>query len=260
MGTESIIVAGILASLSTGIATGIGALPMLLVRRLSARLEDVFLGFAAGVMLAAAFFSLIIPALDIAEARLATKSGAAFIVIVALLLGAGGMWLLHEGAPHEHMAMGRQGHARTKLRRIWLFVIAITLHNIPEGMAVGVGFGGGDMANGLKVATGIGLQNMPEGLAVAASVASLGYSRIRAMLVAFATGMVEPVAGLAGAAAVALAEPLLPWGLGFAAGAMLFIVSHEIIPETHRNGHQNEATLGFLVGLVAMMFLDVTLG
>jgi ZIP family zinc transporter len=257
---ESIILAGFAASLATGIATGIGALPLFLVRKLSARLEDVFLGFAAGVMLTASFFSLIIPALDVAEARLATKTGAVLVVIVALLLGAGGMWLLHERAPHEHMAMGREGRLQTKLRRIWLFVIAITLHNVPEGLAVGVGFGGGDMANGLKVATGIGLQNMPEGLAVAASVAGLGYSRTRAVLVALATGMVEPVAGLAGAAAVAFAEPLLPWGLGFAAGAMLFIVSHEIIPETHRNGHQNEATLGFLGGLVVMMFLDVTLG
>ena len=255
---ESIILAGFAASLATGIATGVGALPLFLVRKLSARLEDVFLGFAAGVMLTASFFSLIIPALDVAEARLATKSGAALVVIAALLLGAGGMWLLHERAPHEHMAMGREGRLHTKLRRIWLFVIAITLHNVPEGL--GVGFGGGDMANGLKVATGIGLQNMPEGLAVAASVAGFGYSRTKAVLVALATGMVEPVAGLAGAAAVAFAEPLLPWGLGFAAGAMLFIVSHEIIPETHRNGHQNEATFGFLGGLIVMMFLDVVLG
>jgi ZIP family zinc transporter len=256
---ESIILSGFAASLATGVATGVGALPLFLVRRLSARLEDIFLGFAAGVMLAASFFSLIIPALDVAEARFAGKTAAALVVIAALALGAGTMWFIHDRAPHEHMAMGRDGPLHMKLRRIWLFVIAITLHNVPEGLAVGVGFGGGDTANGLKVATGIGLQNMPEGLAVAASVAGLGYSRTKAVLVALATGMVEPAAGLAGASAVALAEPLLPWGLGFAAGAMLFIVSHEIIPETHRNGHQNEATLGFLGGLVVMMFLDVTL-
>jgi ZIP family zinc transporter len=257
---ESIVVAGFTASLATGIATGLGALPLFLVRRISARLEDIFLGFAAGVMLAAAFFSLIIPALDVAEARFAGKTGAALVVITALALGAGAMWFIHERAPHEHMALGRDGPLGTKLRRIWLFVIAITLHNVPEGLAVGVGFGGGDTANGLKVATGIGLQNMPEGLAVAASVAGLGYARWKAVLIALATGLVEPVAGLLGAAAVSIAEPALPWGLGFAAGAMLFIVSHEIIPETHRNGHQNEATLGFLVGLAAMMFLDVVLG
>lgn len=257
---ESIILSGFLASLATGIATGVGALPLFLVRTISARIEDVFLGFAAGVMLAAAFFSLIVPALDVAEARHASKTGAASLVVAALLLGAGAMWLLHERAPHEHMALGREGLMGIKLRRIWLFVVAITLHNVPEGLAVGVGFGGGDTANGLKVATGIGLQNMPEGLAVAASVAGLGYTHRKAVLIALATGLVEPVAGILGAAAVTLAEPILPWGLGFAAGAMLFIVSHEIIPETHRHGHQNEATLGFLVGLVAMMFLDVTLG
>jgi ZIP family zinc transporter len=259
MSSESIILAGFVASLGTGIATGVGALPLFLVRTLSQRLEDIFLSFAAGVMLAAAFFSLIIPALDFAEARFAGKSAAALVVIAALVLGAAGMWLLHNHAPHEHKMMGRDGALQSKLRRIWLFVIAIALHNVPEGLAVGVGFGGGDAANGLKVASGIGLQNMPEGLAVAASVSALGYSRLKAVLIALATGLVEPVAGLVGAAAVTLAEPLLPWGLGFAAGAMLFIISHEIIPETHRNGYQNQATFGFLGGLVAMMFLDVTL-
>jgi zinc transporter, ZIP family len=120
MMTGSIVVAGFVASLATGIATGIGALPLFLVRRISARLEDVFLGFAAGVMLAAAFFSLIIPALDVAEARFAGKIGAALVVIAALALGAGAMWFIHERAPHEHMALGRDGPLGTKLRRIWL--------------------------------------------------------------------------------------------------------------------------------------------
>jgi len=254
-----VIAAGFAASLATGIATGVGALPLFFIRRLSDKLEDVLLGFAAGVMLAASFFSLIIPGIEAAEAA-GSKTGAVLIVIAALTLGAAVMWLIHDYAPHEHAALGLDGPHQARLRRIWLFIIAITLHNVPEGLAVGVGFGSGDVANGIKVATGIGLQNMPEGLAVAASVLGLGYAKWKAVLIALGSGMVEPVAGLIGATAVTIAEPLLPWGLGFAAGAMLFIVNHEIIPETHRKGHQNQATVGVLAGLIVMMFLDVTLG
>lgn len=261
---SDIIWLGFLASLGTGIVTGVGALPLAFFPGgISSRAQDIFLGFAAGVMLAASFFSLIVPGLAAAGERGYGETGAAAVVVAALLLGALCLWWLHDRAPHEHFVGGREGDLEmaARLRRIWLFVIAITLHNIPEGLAVGVGFGGGDVANGLQVATGIGLQNMPEGLAVAASLAGgLGYSRGRAMLVALATGLVEPVAGLAGAAIVSAAQSLLPWGLGFAAGAMLFVVSREIIPETHRKGYENEATAGLMVGLAAMIFLDVTLG
>jgi ZIP family zinc transporter len=263
-GTSSIIGLGFLASLGTGVLTGVGALPLVFFRNgISPRLEDIFLGFAAGVMLAASFFSLIIPGLEAAQLHGHGEVGAAATIIIALLLGALCLWWIHDHAPHEHFFGGPEGprEAAKRLRRVWLFVVAITLHNVPEGLAVGVAFGGGEAANGWKVATGIGLQNMPEGLAVAASLAAgLNYSRTKAVLAALATGLVEPVAGLAGVAAVSLAEPLLPWGLGFAAGAMLFVVSREIIPETHRKGYENEATAGLMTGLAAMMFLDVTLG
>jgi ZIP family zinc transporter len=265
-GAAGIIPIGFSASLLAGAATGAGALPLLFLRGgISERLEDLFLSFAAGVMLAAAFFSLILPALDAAAAQGLSEPGAAATVIAALLLGAACIWFIHDRTPHEHPQLGREGPAiattaSVKSRRVWLFVATITLHNLPEGLAVGVAFGGGDVANGLKVATGIGLQNMPEGLAVAASVAALNLARWKAVAIALASGLVEPVAGLAGVVAVSYAEPLLPWGLGFAAGAMLFIVSREIIPETHRKGHENEATLGFMAGLAMMMFLDVTLG
>jgi ZIP family zinc transporter len=259
----SIIGAGFLASLGTGVLTGVGALPLILFRNgISARAEDIFLGFAAGVMLAASFFSLIIPGIDAAEAQGHSESGAAALVVAALLLGALCLWWIHDRAPHEHFFGGPEGPAAAarRLQRVTLFVIAVTLHNVPEGLAVGVAFGGGVVADGLKVATGIGLQNMPEGLAVAASLAAgLGYSRWKAIGIALATGLVEPVAGLAGVAAVQLAAPLLPWGLGFAAGAMLFVVSREIIPETHRKGYENEATAGLMTGLAVMTFLDVTL-
>ena len=154
----------------------------------------------------------------------------------------------------------REGPPSEALQRVWLFVIAITIHNVPEGLAVGVGFGGGDVANGVTLAIGIGLQNAPEGLAVAVALLGQDYDRRRAFAIAALTGLVEPVGGLLGAGAVEVFEPLLPWALAFAAGAMLYVISHEIIPETHRSGFQNEATAGLTIGLVLMMFLDVTLG
>ncbi len=146
------------------------------------------------------------------------------------------------------------------LAKIWLFVIAITIHNFPEGMAVGIGFGGGNMANGMSLATGIGLQNAPEGLAVAVALRGQGYSKLGAFGIALATGLIEPVGGAIGVIAIHASELLLPWGLTFAAGAMIYIISHEIIPETHRHGHQNAATTGLVIGLILMMVLDVTLG
>lgn len=257
----SIIAIGFLASLAAGMATGVGALPALFLKNISGRAQDALLGFAAGVMLAASFFSLILPALDAAQEKGATEVVAVSIVIGGILLGVAAIWLINENLPHEHFIMGPDGKAASpSLRRIWLFVIAITLHNFPEGLAVGVGFGGHDIANGTSLAIGIGLQNAPEGLAVAVALLGQGYSRLRSFWVALLTGLVEPVGGLIGVAAVTLAEPLLPWGLAFAAGAMIFVISHEIIPETHRRGYENYGTIGLIIGLVVMMFLDVVLG
>jgi zinc transporter, ZIP family len=172
------------------------------------------------------------------------------------LLGAIGLFFVHRLVPHEHFLLGKEGPDSKRLERIWLFIIAITLHNFPEGMAVGVGFAGGDMSNGTSLAVGIGLQNVPEGFAVAISLLSIGYSRPTAFWVALLTGLVEPVGGAIGAAAVTLAEPLMPIILGLAAGAMLFVISDEIIPETHRRGYETIATFSLLGGFVAMMFLD----
>lgn len=251
---------GFLGSLVAGAMTGVGALPALFGRVPSQRVRDTALGFAAGVMLAASFFSLIIPSLD-ASARLHGEGVIpALIAVLGILLGMGVMAFLDQTMPHEHFETGPEGPTLPGLRRVWLFVIAITIHNFPEGLAVGVGFGTGNLADGLPLAIGIGLQNMPEGLAVAVALMSEGYERRRAVTIATLTGMVEPVGGLIGAAVVAIAEPLLPWGLVFAAGAMLYVISHEIIPETHRRGYQNEATGGLAIGLVTMLFLDVWLG
>jgi ZIP family zinc transporter len=252
---------GFVASLLAGLLTGVGALPVLFGRVVSQRFNDVLLSFAAGVMLAASFFSLIIPGLE--ASRLLYGGGpmlAASIAVGGVLLGVGFIALLNEYIPHEHFFQGLQGPLPGRLARIWLFVLAITIHNLPEGLAVGVGFAGGDIARGVTLAVGIGIQNAPEGLAVALALLTCGYSKIYAFTIATLTGLVEPVAGLLGAYAVSLSQLLLPWAMTFAAGAMIYVISHEIIPETHRGGSENEATLGLTIGLVVMMFLEVAFG
>jgi ZIP family zinc transporter len=251
---------GFLGSLAAGLLTAVGAVPVLFGRVPSRANRDLLLGFAAGVMLSASFFSLIIPALAAAEARTDSTALPAAIVCLAILLGMGAVALLNDNLPHEHFRAGREGPEAASLRRVWLFIIAITIHNVPEGLAVGVGFGSGGMEGGLPLAIGIGLQNAPEGLAVAVALLGEGYTKARAWGIAAMTGLVEPVGGVFGAGIISLSEPLLPWGLAFAAGAMLYVISHEIIPETHRFGHQNRATFGLAIGLVIMLFLDVWLG
>lgn len=259
-GSMDIIAIGILASLGAGLMTGVGAVPVLFGRMISPRASDAFLGFAAGVMLSASYFSLILPGIDAGEALYGSVTAAALIAGGGIALGAVAVAALNEALPHRHFVQGAEGGEPGALARIWLFVFAITIHNFPEGLAVGVGFGGGDVANGMSLATGIGLQNAPEGLAVAVALRGQGYSRARSFGVALATGLIEPAGGALGVWAVHASAVTLPWGLSFAAGAMLYIISHEIIPETHRRGHQNVATAGLTLGLIVMMMLDVTLG
>jgi ZIP family zinc transporter len=251
---------GFLGSLAAGAMTAVGAIPVLFGRIPAQATRDLSLGFAAGVMLSASFFSLIIPALEAAAVPFDNSAAPAAIVCLAILLGMGAVALMNEKLPHEHFGRGREGPEAASLRRVWLFVIAITIHNFPEGLAVGVGFGAHGFEGGLPLAIGIGLQNAPEGLAVAVALLGEGYPKFRAWGIAALTGAVEPIGGLLGAGLITLSEPVLPWGLAFAAGAMLYVISHEIIPETHRSGHQNKATLGLSIGLVIMLFLDVWLG
>lgn len=248
---------GLAASFAAGAMTAVGAMPVLVGRTVSRRTNDTLLGFAAGVMLSASFFSLIIPGFEAAERIHGGVKLAATIVAVGVLLGAAFVAALNAWVPHEHFDQGPEGPDARSLARIWLFVAAITIHNLPEGLAVGVGFGGGDVAGGATLAVGIGLQNAPEGLAVAVALLAHGYARSYAFLVAGLTGMVEPIAGLMGAYAVTFSELSMPWALAFAAGGMLYVISHEIIPETHRHGFENEGTFGLVVGLVVMMFLDM---
>ncbi len=255
-----IILLGFLGSLAAGLMTTVGAVPVLFGTIPGPRVRDTALGFAAGVMLAASFFSLIVPSLEVSGRLYGEGAIPAAIAVGGILLGVCAVAFVNRVLPHEHFVQGREGPEAASLRKVWLFIIAITIHNVPEGLAVGVGFGGGDVANGTALATGIGLQNAPEGLAVAVALMGEGYTKLRAFTIAALTGLVEPIGGLIGAAAVSVSEPILPWGLTFAAGAMLYVISHEIIPETHRRGFQNEATAGLTVGLCLMLFLDVWLG
>ena len=255
-----IIALGTGASLLAGLGTMVGGAGIVFVRALSARAEDMLLSVAAGIMLAASFFSLLLPGIDYGTARFGDERVAVLVVIAGLLCGAAALAFVHRLVPHEHFVLGREGPDRTRLTRIWLFIVAITLHNFPEGMAVGVGFADGDVYNGRSLAVGIGLQNIPEGLAVAVSLLAVGYTRKVAFGVATLTGLVEPVGGLVGSVAVGFAAPLMPWTLGFAGGAMLFVISDEIIPETHRREHATVATFSLLGGFAVMMYLDATLG
>ena len=257
-GSQALRMAGV-GSLAAGLMTAVGALPVLFLRSVKTGTEDMLLGFGAGVMLAASCFSLILPGMDAAVAQTGSKGIAAVIVALGITVGALFLTLCDRVLPHEHFIKGYEGLDSKKVRGIWLFVIAITLHNFPEGLAVGVAFGSGDAVSGMAIATGIGLQNAPEGLVVAFALLALRYSRRNAWLIALATGLVEPIGGVIGAGVVSITQHGLPYAMGFAAGAMLFVVSHEIIPESHRKGHETRATLGVLFGFVVMMVLDTAL-
>ncbi|WP_315787203.1 ZIP family metal transporter [Fischerella sp. JS2] len=254
------LVIGAIASLGAGLATVVGALPILLPINLTQRLQGIMLGFGAGVMLAATSFSLILPGTEAAIAQGASKPYAALTIVIGILLGGVFLQLVHKFLPHEHFFKGKENCNGANLKKIWLFIGAITIHNFPEGLAVGVNFGNHNITEGIPVALGIGLQNIPEGLVVALSLVAERYSTNYALWISLLTGLVEPIGGLIGAGLVSIANFILPWAMAFAAGAMLFVISDEIIPESHCKGLEKEGTIGVMIGFVVMMFLDITLG
>ena len=251
---------GLLGGLAGFAATALGALPGLVLRGLSNRTENTLLGLAAGMMLAASSFSLILPGLAAGEAITGNGTLGALTVVAGLGLGVLLMLGLDNFTPHEHAHGGPCGAGCERLGKVWLFVLAIALHNLPEGMAIGVAFAKGDLGVGLPLTSAIAIQDIPEGLAVAMALRAVGLTPLNAVLIAAASGLMEPVGALLGiglSSGLALAYPI---GLGLAAGAMIFVVSHEVIPETHRDGHQTSATLGLMAGFAIMMVLDTTLG
>ncbi|HZY20723.1 MAG TPA: ZIP family metal transporter [Ramlibacter sp.] len=241
-------------------ATALGTLPVLLSQQFSQRTYDSMLGFGAGVMLAASSFSLIIPGLAAAKAQGAGPWGAGAIVGSGVVLGALLLLLIDRAVPHEHFVKGLEGPRAQAMKRAWLFVLAIVLHNVPEGLAIGVAYAGADPVGALALATGISIQDVPEGMVVALALRGVGYGRVASAGLGVLSGLVEPVAALSGAAVISISAGMLPWGLAIAAGAMLAVISHEIIPESHRKGHERFATAGLILGFVVMLLLDTALG
>ncbi len=248
-----IVVIGFLASILAGLATGAGAFPALLCKHISTTLFNSLLGGAAGVMLAATAFSLIVPGMDFGNQ--VWPGYGIYVVSAGMLAGAICLHYVDHQLPHVRFASVPDTQLNS-LKKVWLFIIAISIHNFPEGMSVGVSFGTEDMKNGIVLAIAIALQNIPEGLAVALPLIGLGYNRWRAVGIATLTGLVEPVGGLLGITMVTLFQPVLPIAMGFAAGAMLFVISEEIIPESHSKGRSRWATFALMAGFILMMVLD----
>jgi ZIP family zinc transporter len=266
LGELNPIVQALVATLFTWGLTAAGAALVFLVHRENRRLFDTMLGFAAGVMIAASFWSLLAPAIEMSEGG---RLPAWFPAATGFLLGALFLRVADRLLPHLHMFrnMDQAEGIHTRWRRTTLLVLAITLHNIPEGLAVGVAFGAA--AHGLQWATlagatalaiGIGIQNFPEGAAVSMPLAREGMSKFKSFWYGQLSGMVEPVAGIVGAAAVLTWQPILPYALAFAAGAMIFVVIEEVVPEAQQSGHADAATMGSIVGFAVMMTLDVAFG
>jgi len=256
----------LLATTFTWAVTALGASLVFLSREVNKKVLDGMLGFAAGVMIAASYWSLLAPSIEMSESM-----GVIPWVppAVGFLLGAACLRLVDRLLPHLHLGFPTEEAEgiSTRWKRTTLLIFAITLHNIPEGLAVGVAFGAvaagipsATLAGAVALALGIGIQNFPEGLAVSMPLRREGLSRLKAFWYGQLSAVVEPVAGVLGAAAVVVARPLLPYALGFAAGAMIFVVVEEVIPESQRGGNTDVATLGAMVGFVMMMVLDVAFG
>jgi ZIP family zinc transporter len=260
------ILQALLATLFTYGMTAAGAATVFLTKNVSRSLLNAMLGFAAGVMIAASFWSLLAPAIEMSEG-----SGVPGWIpaVVGFLLGGAFLWVVDRILPHLHLGLEVEEAEgiKTTWQRSVLLVTAITLHNFPEGLAVGVAFGAvaaglpaATLAGAIALAIGIGIQNFPEGLAVAMPLRREGFSRGKSFLYGQASGVVEPIAGVLGAAAVLLMQPILPYALSFAAGAMIYVVVEELIPESQQGQDTHMSTIGAMLGFAVMMILDVALG
>jgi ZIP family zinc transporter len=258
------VLAALYATLFTWFLTALGASFVFFFKTMNRVVLDGMLGFTGGVMVAASFWSLLAPAIEM-------TAGEGFAKVipasVGFFLGAIFIFGLDKVLPHLHINFQETEGVKSPWQRTTLLVLAITLHNIPEGLAVGVLFGGvaagipeASIAGALTLAIGIGIQNFPEGIAVSMPLRRMGMSRRKSFMYGQASALVEPVAGVLGAVAVTFFTPLLPYALAFAAGAMIFVVVEEVIPETQQDNNTDIATLGFIGGFIVMMMLDVALG
>ena len=250
----------LLTALGVGGATVIGALLGFIIKGKSHKFSDIILSFAAGVMLSAAVVGLILPSLEYGESR-----GVSLLITVAgIFCGALCLNLIDKLVPHLHRLSGMAGEeahpeATAQFNKVLLFVIAIAIHNLPEGIAAGVSFGTGDVGQALTVAGGIALQNIPEGMVIIAPMIAAGVSR-RTFVIALMTGVVEVIGTLIGYLAVGISTAILPFALAFAGGTMLYVISDEMIPETHAHGNERAATYALLVGFAVMLAFDLFLG
>lgn len=257
----------LIGTLFTWGMTALGAALVFTTKKVNQKFLDGMLGFAGGVMIAASFWSLLSPALEMAEGK---SLPAWFPAAIGFVLGAVFLALVNKVLPHLHpnfQMKDAEGINPERLRRSTLLVFAITLHNIPEGLAVGVAFGAvaagypeASLAGAVALALGIGIQNFPEGTAVSMPLRREGMSRAKSFFYGQFSGMVEPISAVIGVLAVTLMEPLLPYALSFAAGAMIFVVAEEVIPSSHENGHKDFASMSLIFGFTVMMILDVALG
>lgn len=256
----------LLGTLFTWFMTGLGAGVVFIFKEFNQKFLDIMLGFAAGVMIAASFWSLLAPAIEMAaDGPLPSWAPAA----IGFMLGGIFLRLVDKFLPHLHLGQEVENAEgiKTSWNRSILMVLAITLHNIPEGLAVGVAFGAvgagldsASLTGAIALAIGIGIQNFPEGLAVSMPLRRQGMSRFKSFWYGQMSGAVEPIAAVVGAYAVIVSKPLLPYALAFAAGAMIFVVIEEVIPESQSNGNGDQATMGAMIGFTVMMILDVALG
>lgn len=247
----------LLTALGVGGATILGSLIGFVFKKPSQRFTDITLSFAAGVMLCAAVVGLIVPSIT-------DKKGSIFITIVGILAGAVCLNLIDKLVPHLHKMTGvdieKHPHKTEELNKVLLFVIAIAIHNLPEGVAAGVSFGSENTAHALTIAGGIALQNIPEGMVIIAPMIASGMSKKRTLLIAVATGIVEVVGTLIGYFAVSISQAILPFALAFAGGTMLYVISDEMIPETHSHGNERYATYSLIMGFLLMLGFDHILG
>ena len=246
----------LLTALGVGGATVIGAVIGFIFKKMSHKFSDIVLSFAAGVMLAAAVLGLIVPSLEYGG-----KYGI-IVTVLGIFAGALCLNLIDKLVPHLHKMAGAdiEDHRSSNLSKVLLFVTAIAIHNLPEGIAAGVGFGSGDTAQALIIAGGIALQNIPEGMVIIGPMLAAGVKPRRTFLLAMLTGVVEVIGTLIGYFAVSLSTAILPFALAFAGGTMLYVISDEMIPETHAHGSERGATYALLVGFCVMLVTDVLLG
>ncbi|MBR2384387.1 MAG: ZIP family metal transporter [Clostridia bacterium] len=248
----------LLTALGVGGATVIGSLFGFAFKNVSHKFSDIVLSFAAGVMLAASILGLILPSLDYGGKY------AILVTVVGIFVGALFLNVLDKAVPHLHRLLGpeteEESHPDAKLSKVILFVTAIALHNLPEGIAAGVGFGSGNLTHAFIIAGGIALQNIPEGMVIIAPMLSSGVSAKKTFLCAMSTGLIEVIGTLIGYFAASIATVILPFALAFAGGTMLYVISDEMIPETHAHGSQRGATYALLIGFCLMLVFDVLLG